>query len=96
MSTADDIPEPTPARPWSPADGAQPRVMTWPTGNRPALRVWSAGKWRYAPVRARQDWADGRTFYQVEIDRLGDTHVTTVLYEWPHPGLRVDHPPRPE
>lgn len=95
MSSPDDIPEPAPARPWSPDDGAQPTVTVWPTGNRPALSVRSGGKWRYAPIRARQDWADGRVFYQVEVDLYGDTHVTTVLYQWPHPGLRVAHPPRP-
>ncbi|MET9528193.1 hypothetical protein [Streptomyces coeruleorubidus] len=93
-TTTDDIPEPAVARPWRPSDGEQPRVTTWPPGNRPALRVWSHGAWRYAPVRARQDWADGRVFYQVEIDLRGDTTVVTRMYEWPQPGLRAPRAPR--
>jgi hypothetical protein len=96
MSTTDDIPEPTVARPWRPSDGAKPKVTTWPPGDRPALKVWSHGAWRYAPVRARQDWADGRVFYQVEVDLRGDTTVVTRMYEWPQPGLRKGYRPRRE
>lgn len=88
MSTTE---EPTAARPWRPEDGPRPVVWTWPSGGRPALRVWSAGKWRYAPVRQRQDWADGSVRYQVEVDLHGTTSVTTRTYVWPHPGLRVAH-----
>jgi hypothetical protein len=44
---------------------------------------------------ARQNWADGRVFYQVSVDLRGDTTVTAVLYEWPQPGLRVAHGPQP-
>jgi hypothetical protein len=45
----------------------------------PALRVWSRGRWRWATVTARQDWADGRTVYQVHVDLGGSTSVTTRL-----------------
>lgn len=88
MST---IEEPTQSRPWRPEDGPPPTVTAWPHNDRPALRVWSDGAWRYAPVRARQDWADGSVHYQVEIDPHGDTSVTTRLYRWPQPGLRMAH-----
>ncbi|MFI7415295.1 hypothetical protein ACIBU0_42345 [Streptomyces sp. NPDC049627] len=88
MST---IPEPEPARPWRPSDGPEPEVSTWPPGDRPALEVWSAGKWRYAAVTARQDWADGTIRYQVLVDLLGDTTVTSRTYQWPQPGLRRCH-----
>ncbi|PNG22313.1 hypothetical protein [Streptomyces cahuitamycinicus] len=88
MST---IEEPTPARPWRPEDGPPPEVWTWPHGDRPALEVRSAGKWRYAPVMARQNWADGTVRYQVEVDLHGTTSVTARTYVWPHPGLRVAH-----
>lgn len=85
MST---IPEPQPARPWRPENGPPPEVWTWPNGDRPALKVWSAGAWRLAPVMARQNWADGTVRYQVEVDLRGDTMVTVRTYQWPQPGLR--------
>lgn len=88
MST---IEEPEPTRPWRPEDGPAPAVWTWPLGDRPALRVWSAGAWRYAPVRARQDWPDGTVRYQVEVDLRGDTTMVTRTYVWPQEGLRVAH-----
>ncbi|MFE7212447.1 hypothetical protein ACFU93_21130 [Streptomyces sp. NPDC057611] len=87
--TTTPIPEPVPARPWRPEDGPQPQVWTWPTGDRPALWVLSGGRWRYAPVLARQDWVDGSVYYQVEVDLLGDTSVTGQMYRWPQPGLRA-------
>lgn len=40
-------------------------------------------------VMARQDWADGRVFYQVHVDLLGDTRVSARMYQWPQPGLRA-------
>lgn len=43
---------------------------------------------------ARQDWADGRVFYQVSVDLRGDTTVTIRMYEWPQPGLRAVREPR--
>ncbi|MEU4492654.1 hypothetical protein AB0F96_04130 [Streptomyces sp. NPDC023998] len=85
------IPEPTEASPWRPEDGPEPKVTVWPKGDRPALRVWSHGTWRYAVVEARQDWSDGRVFYRVSVDLLGDTSVTSRLYQWPQPGLRASH-----
>ncbi|MBK6017723.1 hypothetical protein [Streptomyces sp. MBT53] len=88
MSTAEEIPEPVTARPWRREDGPRPKVTTWPPGRRPALAVWSGGAWRTAPVMARQDWADGRVFYQVEVDLRGDTLVSCRMYQWPQPGLR--------
>lgn len=85
------IPEPEQGRPWRPEDGPRPVVWTWPKADRPALKVWSAGAWRYAPVMARQDWADGSVRYQVSVDLRGDTLVTARTYRWPQPGLRVAH-----
>ncbi|MER7497071.1 hypothetical protein ABT033_31300 [Streptomyces pharetrae] len=85
------IPEPELARPWRPEDGPRPVVWTWPPGDRPALKVWSSGRWRYAPVMARQDWADGTVRYQVEVDLRGDTRMSSRTYQWPQPGLRVAH-----
>ncbi|MFD5589336.1 hypothetical protein ACFWII_36805 [Streptomyces sp. NPDC127063] len=87
--SAEEIPEPVPARPWRPEDGPRPKVTTWAAGSEPALMVWSHGRWRYAPVMARQDWADGRVFYQVHVDLLGDNRVSHRMYQWPQPGLRT-------
>lgn len=86
MST---IPDAQPARPWRSEDGPRPEVWTWPRTDRPALRVMSGGKWRHAPVLARQNWADGTVRYQVEGDLLGDRRVRILPYLWPQPGLRV-------
>ncbi|MER7688647.1 hypothetical protein [Streptomyces sp. NPDC097610] len=83
--------EPQQARPWRATDGPWPEVWTWPNTDRLALEVWSAGAWRYSPVVARQNWADGTVRYQVEVDLLGDTTVTIRTYQWPQPGLRVAH-----
>ncbi|MFE6185535.1 hypothetical protein ACFQ6U_14020 [Streptomyces sp. NPDC056465] len=88
MST---IPEAQPAAPWRPEDGPRPTVWVWPRGDRPALRVRSAGRWRYAKVVARQDWSDGTVRYQVEVDLDGSTNVTVLTYQWPQPGLRTAH-----
>jgi hypothetical protein len=82
------------SRPWRPGDGPRPRVTTWSPGNRPALAVWSHGKWRYAPVVARQDWADGTVRYQVEVDLRGDARVSVRMYQWPQLGLRAAHSPK--
>ncbi|MFB6505542.1 hypothetical protein ACFC07_22375 [Streptomyces sp. NPDC056099] len=87
--SSETIPEPVEARPWRPEDGPEPKVTTWPNRDRPALSVWSHGKWRFAPVMARQDWSDGRVFYQVSVDLRGDTMVVARMYQWPQPGLRV-------
>ncbi|MFE9993472.1 hypothetical protein [Streptomyces avermitilis] len=89
---SEEIREPEEARPWrGPDDGPWPVVRTWPGGARPALEVWSAGRWWQARVMARQDWADGSVYYQVSVDLRGDTSVTTRLCRWPQPGLRVAH-----
>ncbi|MGW3628021.1 hypothetical protein [Streptomyces sp. NPDC000880] len=85
------VPEPEEARPWRPEDGPEPTVTTWPYRDRPALEVWSHGKWRYAPVLARQDWSDGSVYYQVSVDLRGDTLVSERMYRWRQPGLRVAH-----
>ncbi|WP_329438804.1 hypothetical protein OG906_34110 [Streptomyces sp. NBC_01426] len=87
--SADEPVEPVALRPWGPQDGPAPRVWTWPAGDRPALAVWSCGAWRFAPVKSRQDHADGRVVYQVAIDADGSTSVLSRLYQWPQPGLRV-------
>ncbi|RZU28251.1 hypothetical protein EV284_6417 [Streptomyces sp. BK022] len=91
MSSTEPVPEPEPSRPWRPDDGPAPEVWAWPAGDRPALGVWSAGRWRYAPVLAKQEWPDGTIRYQVEVDLLGDTTITVRLYQWPQPGLRMAH-----
>ncbi|MET8717405.1 hypothetical protein ABZV52_30015 [Streptomyces sp. NPDC004735] len=93
MST---IPEPEQARPWRPEDGPWPQVWVWPRGDRPALRVWSAGRWRHASVVARQNWADGTVRYQVEVDLQGTTEIATCTYQWPQPGLRAARGSRSE
>jgi hypothetical protein len=66
-------------------------VWTWPRTDRPALWVWSGGRWRWAEVTAKQVWADGSTYYRVAVDLNGDTSVTSQLYKWPQPGLRLAH-----
>jgi hypothetical protein len=86
-----DVAEPVAARPWRPEDGPKPVVWTWPRKDPPALGVRSKGHWRWATVMARQDWADGRTAYQVSVDLDGSTSVTARTYWWPHEGLRVAH-----
>ncbi|MFD8477259.1 hypothetical protein ACFV2E_35260 [Streptomyces globisporus] len=78
-------------RPWREADGPPPVVRCWPPAHRPALYVWSHGRWRYAPVHARQTYADGTVAYQVTVDLAGDTTVTWRLYGWPQPGLCLAH-----
>ncbi|MFF9638789.1 hypothetical protein ACF1D2_29945 [Streptomyces bacillaris] len=88
------IPDAVPRRPWRPEHGPEPTVRCWHGAGRPALLVRSAGKWRYAPVHARQDYANGSVAYQVTVDLLGDTTATHQLYTWPQPGLRVAHGPR--
>jgi hypothetical protein len=87
--TSDSIPEPEPARPWRREDGPEPKVTTYPQVGDPVLWVWSHGAWRWAPVTARQDWADGRVIYQVSVDLDGTTSVTHRNYPWPQPGLRI-------
>ncbi|MEU2395094.1 hypothetical protein [Streptomyces sp. NPDC007369] len=92
MSTTEPLTEPIETRPYRAGeDGPAPRVWAWPPGDRPALFVWSAGAWRYAPVMSRQDWSDGRVIYQVAVDLDGSTSVVSRRYEWPQPGLRVAH-----
>jgi hypothetical protein len=89
------IPEPEQSRPWRPEDGPEPTVTVWPPGERPALEVWCRGKWRYAPVTARQDWPDGTVHYQVSVPLHSDMAVTSCLYQWPQPGLRAVRSGRP-
>jgi hypothetical protein len=85
----DSVPDPVEARPWRPDDGPPPHVWTWPRTDPPALLVRRLGRWRWGTVTARQDHADGRVVYQVAVDLDGSTSVTTRLYAWPQPGLRV-------
>ncbi|MEV0982526.1 hypothetical protein [Streptomyces sp. NPDC049915] len=49
----------------------------------------SAGRWRLAEVRARQDWPDGRVIYQVLVDAEGSGSKGTRAYQWPQEGLRL-------
>ncbi|MFD9575574.1 hypothetical protein ACFWBI_37875 [Streptomyces sp. NPDC059982] len=87
MSTI--LTEPVETRHWRPEDGARPWTWTWtwPPGDRPALYVWSAGRWRYAPVKARHDYTD-KTVYQVAVDLAGSASVLSRPYAWPQLGLR--------
>ncbi|WP_158857537.1 hypothetical protein [Streptomyces sp. NRRL B-1347] len=87
------IEEPEQAPPWRPEHGPAPQVHTWPCGGRPALEVYANGRWRYAPVGARHDYADGRVAYLVEVDLDGSTSVSHRAYWWPQPGLRKAHGP---
>lgn len=74
--------EPEQAPPWRPEHGPPPKVWTWPPGDRPALRVWANGAWRYAAVTARHDYEDGRYAYHVEIDVDGSASVKHRAYWW--------------
>ncbi|MFF8432818.1 hypothetical protein [Streptomyces bacillaris] len=87
---AESIPEPVERRPWRKSDGPEPTVWCWPNAHRPALYVWSRGKWRYGSVMARHDYADGAVAYQVAVNLgIKDMGVTARTYGWPQPGLRV-------
>ncbi|AJF70302.1 hypothetical protein SVTN_39410 (plasmid) [Streptomyces vietnamensis] len=77
----------TDARSWHPEDGVEPQVKTWPTYARPMMRVHVGGKWRRGTVPSRQDWADGRVFYQVPYDP-GTSSKMARLFKWPQPGLQ--------
>lgn len=83
-------PEPVEAPPWRSDMGPAPRVTSYTYGQEPLLEVRTQGKWRLAAVRGRQDWADGRVAYHVDI-RLDepDPGVYHRAYWWPQPGLRV-------
>lgn len=84
-----DAPEQVP--PWRPEDGPAPRVWCWPPGDQPALYVYDGGRWKYAPVMARLDHADGRTEYQVTLQSDPDRGTVHRAYWWPQPGLRRAH-----
>ncbi|MCG0065988.1 hypothetical protein L0F81_22270 [Streptomyces tricolor] len=85
----EEISEPVEARPWRPEHGRAPALSTWPLADPPALWVRAGGRWRWAEVRARQDWPDGRVAYQVLVDLDGSTTMLLRTYWWPQPGLRV-------
>ncbi|MGW1157746.1 hypothetical protein ACWD48_05870 [Streptomyces sp. NPDC002519] len=93
MSDSSSIPEPVQARPWRRDDGPEPKVTVYPRVGGPVLEVFSHGAWRWAPVAARQDWADGRVIYQVSVDLAGTTLITRRSYQWPQPGLRIAERP---
>ncbi|MFF2538755.1 hypothetical protein [Streptomyces cyaneofuscatus] len=77
---SESVPESVERHPWRGTQGPEPTVQCWPPGRRPALHVWSHGRWRYAPVHARQTYTDGTVAYQVTVDLAGDTTVTYRLY----------------
>lgn len=94
--TDQSIPEPTEAPPWRTSDGPRPRVTAWPPGQRPALWVHAAGKWRYAVVRQRQDYPDGRVAYRVDLQLPGPNGWDvgcSRAYWWGQPGIRLAHGP---
>ncbi len=76
-----------PCRPWS-GQGPEPTVWCWPYGKEPVMRVFAAGQWQQATVRARQDWPDGRIVYQLTGDLRGTGGIHMSTYQWPQPGLR--------
>ncbi|KOU50076.1 hypothetical protein [Streptomyces sp. WM6378] len=88
--------EPEQAPPWREGAGPPPQVWLWPRGDRPALWIRAAGRWRYAVVMARHEYADGRVVVQVDV-RLPrqsaeqEAGVFTRFYRWPQDGLRVAH-----
>ncbi|MFI6415376.1 hypothetical protein [Streptomyces sp. NPDC050585] len=86
------IPVPAEERPWSPGDGPEPAVTTWPPGHRPAMHVWDGSRWRYAPVQSRQDHPDGRTVYRLLVP-AGEDGRSVRSYRWPQDGLRPAHGP---
>lgn len=52
-------------------DVPRPEVRVYPRVGRPILWVYVQGAWRFAPVTARHDWADGRIVYQCEVRLRG-------------------------
>lgn len=84
--------EPIEVRPWDESQGPAPRATVYPRGGEPALWVRAGGGWRYAVVRQRSDWADGRVVYHVAVSLDG---VSTVrrAYWWGQPGVRIAHGP---
>lgn len=91
MSSTTDPADAEEAPPWRPEDGPAPIVTTWPRAARPALKIRVKGTWRYASVTARQEWANGRVAYQVELDADGSTAVTQRTFWWGQPGVRFAH-----
>ncbi|MEU4093279.1 DUF6233 domain-containing protein [Streptomyces sp. NPDC026673] len=47
--------------------GQRPRTHGWAPADRPRMQIHVEGAWRWATVRQRQDWPDGRVAYQVDI-----------------------------
>ncbi|MEU3760973.1 MULTISPECIES: hypothetical protein [Streptomyces] len=66
-------------------------MWTWPLADPPVLWLRSRGRWRWATVRARQNWADGRVAYQVLVDLDGSAAMVTRAYWWPQQALWVAH-----
>jgi len=81
--------EPETAPPWREAHGPRPTMRSWDYADRPALEALIDGRWRYCPVGARADYADGRVAYHVTVWTLRTGGGTHRAYWWPQEGLRV-------
>ncbi|MEU5838626.1 hypothetical protein ABZ820_33840 [Streptomyces diacarni] len=55
------------ARPWRRGEEPEPRYRFFPYSEAPGLSIRVQGRWHHAAVRAREDRADGRVIYHVEI-----------------------------
>ncbi|MGP4001411.1 hypothetical protein [Streptomyces sp. 8N706] len=65
---SEHVPETEEAPPWRSDMGVpEPEVTCYPPGQAPGLAVYVQGRWRYAIVRMRHTWADGRVAYHVSI-----------------------------
>ena len=69
------------------ASGPQPEVTVYTTGHKPVVQVKIRGTWRIGVVRARHDYALGRTAYQVFLAPGTGTHVVHTY--WWSPGMRT-------
>lgn len=83
------------ARPWRSEDGPEPAVTVYRRGAQPLLDVFAEGRWRRCSVLARQNWADGRVAYQVEIQlvRDGVEGMFVRAYWWDAGVMRPVHVP---
>ena len=69
----------------------RPRTTVYPLPG-PTLYVYWPDRWQYADVRARQDWPNGSTSYQVELDtwdQNGHPHRVSRSFLWGPDSLRA-------
>ncbi|MGP4003509.1 hypothetical protein [Streptomyces sp. 8N706] len=92
---SENIPEAEEAPPWRSDMGVpEPEVTCYPPGKAPGLAVYVQGRWRYALVRMRHTWADGRVAYHVSIRLPRPSECSYArAYWWDQPGVQQVHPP---